>query len=90
MMSEAWKAMEEQASSIMAAKRAKQQIIDDKFKALHEYNIANPIAKPLEEQVVEGSDLTQETNEQIARESARWIGGYHAKLSQGVILKKKR
>lgn len=72
MGTEAWKKMEEKASTMMAKKWEKERAINQKFEKLHEHNLANPItpADPV------ASEIPPETVDPITYNPAYYVLGY--------------
>ncbi len=82
-----WKEMEARATEMTRQRNAKRREIDEKLAVIKEFNKVHPIVK-VEEVVIY---QREPTHDEIARESARWIGSYHARIlgAFGFGLKKK-
>ena len=68
--------MEAQATKMTLQRIAKRHEIDKKFARIKKFNSEHPIV-PTETVVVYQNEPSFD---EIARESARWIGSYHARI----------
>jgi len=83
-----WNEMEAQASKMTHERNAKRLKIATKLDKIKEFNNEHPIiVTPTETVVVYQSEPDPD---EIAKESARWIGGYHARLLKGFCFVQKK
>ncbi len=83
---DAWARMEAMATEMTQKRNEENRKIEKKLEAIRRFNREHPIttAEPVTVYQYEQSD------DEIARESARWIGAYHAKLLGGFGITNKK